>query len=35
SRLAVMDRGRIIAEGEPGAVLDDALVREAYLGGVS
>jgi branched-chain amino acid transport system ATP-binding protein len=34
-RLAVMDRGRIIAEGEPKAVLDDPLVREAYLGGVS
>jgi branched-chain amino acid transport system ATP-binding protein len=34
-RLAVMDRGRIIAEGEPNAVLDDATVREAYLGGVS
>ncbi|WP_230532951.1 ABC transporter ATP-binding protein [Microvirga roseola] len=34
-RLAVMDRGRIIAEGEPRAVLDDPLVREAYLGGVS
>ena len=34
-RLAVMDRGRIIAEGDPKAVLDDATVREAYLGGVS
>ena len=34
-RLAVMDRGRIIAEGEPGAVLGDAAVREAYLGGVA
>ena len=34
-RLAVMDRGRIIAEGEPKAVLENPLVREAYLGGVS
>jgi branched-chain amino acid transport system ATP-binding protein len=34
-RIAVMDRGKIIAEGEPRVVLDDALVREAYLGGVS
>ena len=32
-RLAVMDRGRIIAQGAPDAVLDDPLVREAYLGG--
>jgi branched-chain amino acid transport system ATP-binding protein len=31
--LAVLDRGRIIAEGEPDAVLADAQVREAYLGG--
>ena len=35
TRLAVMDRGRIIAEGEPGAVLDDPAVREAYLGGAA
>lgn len=34
-RLAVMDRGKVIAEGAPQAVLDDSLVREAYLGGVS
>ena len=34
-RLAVMDRGRIIAEGEPDAVLNDTSVREAYLGGVA
>lgn len=32
-RLAVMDRGRIIAQGPPEAVLDDPVVREAYLGG--
>lgn len=32
--LAVLDRGRIIAEGEPDAVLADAQVREAYMGGV-
>jgi branched-chain amino acid transport system ATP-binding protein len=34
-QLAVMDRGRIIAQGEPTTVLADATVREAYLGGVS
>jgi branched-chain amino acid transport system ATP-binding protein len=34
-QLAVMDRGRIIAQGRPGAVLEDTTVREAYLGGVS
>jgi branched-chain amino acid transport system ATP-binding protein len=33
--LAVLDRGRIIAEGAPDAVLADAQVREAYLGGVA
>lgn len=33
--LAVMDRGRIIAHGAPAAVLDDAAVRDAYLGGAS
>jgi len=32
--LHVMDRGRIIASGAPEAVLGDARVREAYLGGV-
>jgi branched-chain amino acid transport system ATP-binding protein len=31
--LSVMDRGRIIAQGSPRAVLDDPTVREAYLGG--
>jgi branched-chain amino acid transport system ATP-binding protein len=34
-RLVVMDRGRIIANGAPDAVLKDEKVREAYLGGVS
>lgn len=32
--LYVMDRGRILACGEPNVVLRDATVREAYLGGV-
>jgi branched-chain amino acid transport system ATP-binding protein len=33
-RLVVMDQGRIIADGEPGTVLDDRRVQEAYMGGV-
>lgn len=33
SAMHVMDRGRIIASGAPSAVLSDAAVREAYLGG--
>ena len=34
-RLAVMDRGRIIAVGAPIQVLQDPIVREAYLGSPS
>jgi branched-chain amino acid transport system ATP-binding protein len=34
-RMAVMDRGRLLADGAPAAVLADARVREAYLGGVA
>ena len=34
-QLAMMDRGRIIARGAPAKVLQDASVREAYLGGLS
>jgi branched-chain amino acid transport system ATP-binding protein len=33
-RLIVMDQGRVIADGLPDAVLDDALVQDAYMGGV-
>lgn len=32
-RLIVMDRGRLIADGIPDAVLDDRMVQEAYMGG--
>jgi len=34
TRLVCMDGGRIIANGDPQAVLNDATVVEAYLGGV-
>ena len=33
-RLIVMDQGRVIADGEPGAVLQSSLVQAAYMGGV-
>ncbi|MDX8469733.1 ABC transporter ATP-binding protein [Mesorhizobium sp. VK23B] len=33
--LHVMDRGRLIASGEPAEVLANKVVREAYLGGTS
>ena len=32
SRIIVLARGRLIAEGEPAAVRDDPLVQEIYLG---
>ncbi len=33
ARLLVMDRGRLIANGTPDAVLADRTVRDAYIGG--
>lgn len=34
NRMIVMDRGSILAEGDPHTVLDDPRVQEAYMGGV-
>ena len=34
-RLIVMDRGIVLAQGDPHAVLDDPRVQEAYMGGVA
>lgn len=34
-RLIVMDRGQILAEGDPAKVLNDPRVQEAYMGGVA
>ena len=31
-RLVVLDNGRKIAEGEPATVMNNAIVRAAYLG---
>ncbi|MGQ9365260.1 ABC transporter ATP-binding protein [Azospirillum sp. ST 5-10] len=34
-RMFVIDRGRLLAEGTPAAVLADPAVREAYMGGAA
>ncbi len=33
-RIIVIDSGTRIAEGPPGAIRDNPLVQEAYLGGI-
>lgn len=35
NRLIVMDRGAILAEGQPQSVLNDPRVQQAYMGGVA
>ena len=35
TRLIVMDRGILLAQGDPQEVLDDPRVQEAYMGGVA
>ncbi len=35
SRLIVMDRGIVLAQGDPHKVLDDPQVQEAYMGGIA
>jgi branched-chain amino acid transport system ATP-binding protein len=35
TRIAVMDEGKVIAEGEPGAVFEDPVVKAAYFDTVS
>ena len=34
-RLIVMDRGTVLAEGDPQSVLDDPRVQQAYMGGIA